>query len=127
MSVDGWDANSLYLYCSGQEMPCGKESYVEVSNPRIFKDLCDKVMMGELFGFLQVDIHIPDGLLEKFSKFSPLFIIDEVPEDKIPQHMKDYQMRTGRKTISRTKKHLGVTRATGILLYMPNLKLYLSH
>ena len=51
-SIDGWDANSLYLHCSGQEMPCGKESYVEVSNPRIIKDLCNKVMMGELFGFL---------------------------------------------------------------------------
>ena len=65
-------------------MPCGKESYVEVSNPRIIKDLCDKVLTGELFGFLQVDIHVPNGLLKKFSEFSPLFIIDEVPEDKIP-------------------------------------------
>ena len=83
--------------------------------------------MGELFGFLQVDIHVPDGLLEKFSEFSPLFIVDEVPEDKIPQHMKDYQKRTGRKTIRGTKKLLGVTRATGILLYMPILKWYLSH
>ena len=108
-------------------MPCGKESYVEVSNPRIIKDLCDKVMPGELFGFLQVDIHIPDGLLEKFSEFSPLFIVDEVPDNKIPQHMKDYQKRTDRKTISGTKKLLGVTRATGISLYMPMLKWYLSH
>ena len=32
-SINGWDANSLHLYCSGQEMPCGKESYVKVSNP----------------------------------------------------------------------------------------------
>ena len=24
-AVLGFDANSLYLYCSGQEMPCGKE------------------------------------------------------------------------------------------------------
>ena len=24
-SVQGLDANSLYLFCSGQEMPCGKE------------------------------------------------------------------------------------------------------
>ena len=24
-AVLGLDANSLYLYCSGQEMPCGKE------------------------------------------------------------------------------------------------------
>ena len=70
-SIDGWDANSLYLYCSWQEMPCGKESYVEVSNPTVIEDLWDKVMMGALFGFLQVDIHVPNGLLEKFSEFSP--------------------------------------------------------
>ena len=48
MSIDGWDANVLYPYCSGQEMPCGKESYAEVSNsrdPRIINDFCDKVLM----------------------------------------------------------------------------------
>ena len=46
-SVDRWDANFLYLYCSGQEMPCGKEYYVEESNPRdsrIISNLCDKVL-----------------------------------------------------------------------------------
>ena len=26
-SVQGLDANSLYLFCSGQEMPCGKEKF----------------------------------------------------------------------------------------------------
>ena len=86
-SIIGFDANSLYLYCSGQEMPCGKEKYVEISNlqdPRIIRDLCDKVLMGELFGFLQVDIQVPDELLEKFSEFFPLFIVDEVPEEQIP-------------------------------------------
>ena len=36
--------------------------------------------------------------------------------------MRDYQERTGRKTISGTKKLLGVTRAKGILLYSPVLK-----
>ena len=111
-------------------MPCGKESYVKVSNPQdpsIIKDLCDKVLADELFQFLQVNIHIPDELLENFSELSPLFIIDEVPEDQIPQHMKDYQERTGRKTIRGTKKLLGVMRATEILLYTPMLKWYFSH
>ena len=129
-SIDGWGANSLYLYCSGQEMPCGKEPYIEVSNlrdPRVISDLCDKVLPGELFGFLQVDIHVPSELLEKLSEFFPLFIVDEVPEYQIRQHMKDYQERTGRKTIIGTKKLLGVTRATGILLYTPMLKWYLEH
>ena len=26
-SVQGLDANSLYLFCSGQEMPCGKKKF----------------------------------------------------------------------------------------------------
>ena len=29
----GYDANALYLYCSGQLMPCGKEKLVKVQNP----------------------------------------------------------------------------------------------
>ena len=83
--------------------------------------------MGELFGFLQVDIYVHNELLEKFSEFSPLFIIDEVPEDQISQHMKDCQERTGRKTIIGTKKLLGVTKASRILLYTLILKWYLEH
>ena len=103
-------------------MPCGKEEYFEMSNPQdpcIIRDLCDKVLADELFGFLQVNIHVPDELLEKFSEFSPLFIIDEVSKNQIPQHMKDYQERIGRKTITGTKKLLGVTGATEIFLYIP--------
>ena len=57
-------------------MPCSKEEYVKVVNPSVIKDLCNKVMKGELFGFLQGNIHILNELLEKFSEFSPLFIID---------------------------------------------------
>ena len=41
--------------------------------------------------------------------------------------MKDYQERTGRKTIRGTKKLLGVTKAKRILLYTLMLKWYLSH
>ena len=111
-------------------MPCGKEGYVEVKNPEdssIIKDLCDKVMKDKLFGFLQVDIQVSDELLEKFSEFSPLFIIYEVPKEQIPQHMKDYQERTGRSMIIRTKKLLGVSRAKGMLLYIPMLKWYFDH
>ena len=66
-------------------------------------------------------------MLEKFSEFFPLFIVDEVPEDQFPQHMKDYQERTGRKAIIGIKKLLGVMRSTEILLYTPMLKRYLEH
>ena len=53
----GYDANALYLYCSGQLMPCGKEKYVKVKTPTSpynIKVLTNKVLRNELFGFMQM-------------------------------------------------------------------------
>ena len=129
-SVVGFDANSLYLYCSGQDMPCGKEEYVEIekpNDPKLIDKLCKDILEDKLFGFLQADILVPDNLKEKFIEFSPLFVVDIVPENMIPKHMKDYQKNTGRKTLQSSRKLLGVTKAENILLYMPVLKWYLNH
>ena len=131
-AVLGFDANSLYLYCSGQEMPCGKEK-VFSSNPgakpeRVKQDeIIQNVLNDKLFGFFQVDIEVPEQFWKHFSEFSPLFVISEVPEDQIPQHMQDYKINTGRKKIKNNKKLLGVMKAEKILLYSPLLKWYLNH
>ena len=133
-AVLGFDANSLYLFCSGQEMPCGKEK-VFSSNPEAKPEqsseekdeLIQNVLNNKLFGFFQVDIEVPEQLLDKFLEFSPLFILSEVPEDQIPQHMQDYKINTGRKKIKNNKKLLGVMKAEKILLYSPLLKWYLNH
>ena len=53
---------------------------------------------------------MPEQLLDHFSEFSPLFVLGEVPESQIPEHMKEYKVATGRKTISQSKKPLGVLR-----------------
>ena len=101
-------------------MPCGKEEYVGVENPKDSKTIekiCKHVINGDLFGFFQVDIHVPEELMEKFREFSPLFVVDEVNEDKVPQHMKEYKQKTGRKTLKGTKKLLGVCKVKNILLY----------
>ena len=142
-AVLGFDANSLYLFCSGQEMPCGKEKVFQ-ANPEAKPEqrpkgrskalsseekdeLIQNVLNDKLFGFFQVDIEVPEQLLDKFSEFSPLFILSEVPEDQIPQHMQDYKINTGRKKIKNNKKLLGVMKAEKILLYSPLLKWYLNH
>ena len=126
-SIVGFDANSLYLYCSGQEMPCGKEQYFEVEDPTAVEDLCNAVLNGNLFGYLQVDIQVPEQLKDKFREFSPLFVVDSIPGDLVPAHMKEYQKKTNRKTLSEAKKLLGVLQAKKILLYTPLLKWYLEH
>jgi hypothetical protein len=42
---------------------------------------------GTLFGMLEVDIHVPHHLEDKFSEMSPLFCTTEVPMDVISDHM----------------------------------------
>ena len=125
-AVLGFDANSLYLFCSGQEMPCGKEK-VFSTNPEEKDKLIQKVLNDKIFVFFQVDIEVPGQLHKHFSEFSPLFILSEVPEDQIPQHMHAYKINTGRKKVKNNKKLLGVMKAEKILLYSPLLKWYLNH
>ena len=125
-SVLGLDANSLYLFCSGQEMPCGKEKVFKC-NPAEQDEIIQNVLNDKLFGFFEVDIEVPEQKRKRFSEFCPLFVISEVPEDQIPQHMKDYKINTGRKMIKNNKKLLGVMKAEKILLYSPLLKWYLNH
>ena len=84
-------------------------------------------MKGALFGSLQVNIHVPNDLKERFSKFCPLFIMDTIPKEAIPRHMKEYQERTGQKTIAGTRKLLGIMSTKKHLLYVPLLQWYLSH
>ena len=125
-SVLGLDSNSLYLFCSGQEMPCGKEKVFKC-NPGEKNEIIQNVLNDELFGFFEVDIEVPEQKRKRFSKFCPLFVISEVSEEQIPQHMKDYKINTGRKMIKNNKKLLGVMKAEKILLYSPLLKWYLNH
>ena len=111
-------------------MPCGNEEYVEIekpNDPELIEKLCKDILEDKLFGFLQVDIHVPDNLKEKFSEFSPLFVVDSVPENMIPKYIKDYQKNTGRKTLQSSRNLLCVTKAEKILLYTPVLKWYLNH
>ena len=130
-SIVGYDANSLYLCCAGQEMPCGKEGYFEMSKEKQkdlkeIKDFCEMVMSGEFFGFAQVDIEVPKELKPTFSEFAPLFLLGEVTEDQIPAHMKKYKEDTKRSANNGSRKLLGVTKAKKILLYTPLIKWYLE-
>ena len=126
----GYDANALYLYCSGDVMPCGKDKLTVIEKPydEVQIQTFEKnVLENKFFGFAQVDIEVPHNLKDKFSEMPPLFVVDEIPDNCIPEEMKLYTKLTGRKTIKGTKMLLGVTKAKNILLYSPLLKWYLNH
>ena len=89
-SIIGYDANSLYLYYSGDEMPCGKDTLVVNEKPfnqkRTAKFSKD-VLKGKVLGFAQVDIEVSDELCDKFSEMAPLFVVQEIPDFNIPDEM----------------------------------------
>ena len=92
-SVIGYDLNSLYLYCSGDIMPCGKETLVVNSKPfhqnRIAK-FSKNVSEEKVFGFVQVQIEVPDEFYDKFSEMAPLSLVQEIPDRDIPEEKKIY-------------------------------------
>ena len=74
-SVHGLDSNSLCLFCSGQEMPCGKEKVFKC-NPEEQDEIIQNVLNDKLFGFFEVDIEVPEqkrkrffGILSSFRDF----------------------------------------------------------
>ena len=126
----GYDANALYLYCSGDIMPCGKDTLVVKKKPfdqkRIAK-LSKDVLKGKVFGFAQVDIEMSDELYDKLSEMSPLFVVQEIPDRDMPEEMKGFKEKIGGKTEKGAKKLLGVMKAKKILLYTPLIEWYLRH
>ena len=58
---------------------------------------------------------------------SPLFVVQEILDCDIPEEMKIYKEKTGRKTVKGTKKLLGVMKTEKILLYTPLIEWYLQH
>jgi len=61
-NIVGFDANTLYLWYLGQDMPCGKLQYISTS----------EVDLNTIFGFIEVDIIVPEGLYNYFGEFPPI-------------------------------------------------------
>ena len=70
-----------------------------------------KVLKGKFFGFVQVDIEVPDELYDKVSEMVPLFVVQERPNCNITEEIKRCKDQTGRKTVKGTKKLLGLKKA----------------
>ena len=73
-----------------------------------------------------MDIEVPRDLWEQFEEFPPLFINRAVPDEGVPQHMKDYLRESGRTRFPDQKKLLGVLSAKKMLIYAPLLQWYLD-
>lgn len=93
-------------------------------------------MSNELFGFVEIDIQIPDSWdqvkfkpetelspFEYFEEMSPLFVTTEVPFEKIGKHMQDHA-KTHKLSQKPRKLLVGGLRAEKMLVMTPLLKWY---
>lgn len=67
--ITSYDANSSYIYFSGDVMSCGKD--VMVVNKKSFdkkqiSNFSKYVLKGEICGFAQVNIEVPHEIYKKF-------------------------------------------------------------
>ena len=59
-------------------MPCGKLCWQEANDWTKYQE---EVMLNKFFGFLEVDIEVPEDNYEYFSEMCPIFINKEYAEE----------------------------------------------
>jgi len=121
--VIGLDCNGLYLWCLGQQMPCGRLTMEEP-----YEGVVGDILAGTQFGFLEVDIETPEHLKDHFSEMSPIFKnieVDPTPE-VIGEHMANCNS-TRDNPAKKSRKLIGSYFGKKILIYAPLFKWYLEH
>ncbi|GMF22815.1 unnamed protein product [Phytophthora lilii] len=123
--IIGYDANALYLWALGNEMPCGRLTTVEA-----YDGIIDDIKADKVFGFLECDIRTPEHLKQYFGEMTPIFknvLIDCTNESVIGKHMFDHNEARKQSRAKPARKLIGSFFGEKILIYTPLLKWYLSH
>lgn len=90
------------------------------------EDILQSVCGDEFFGILEVDIHVPNHLYEKFSYFPPLFVSTEVTIDDVGELMSTHARREGELKKPRRLLVSGM-RAEKMMVGSELLKWYIDH
>ncbi|EGZ27443.1 hypothetical protein PHYSODRAFT_321246 [Phytophthora sojae] len=123
--IIGYDANALYLWALGNEMPCGRLTTIEA-----YTGIVDDIVYDKIFGFLECDIRTPEHLKPYFSEMTPIFkntLIDCSDQSVIGQHMFEYNEERKQSRAKPARKLIGSYFGEKILIYAPLLKWYISH
>ncbi|KAG3073056.1 hypothetical protein PC121_g8755 [Phytophthora cactorum] len=123
--IIGYDANALYLWTLGNEMPCGRLTTIEA-----YDGIVEDIVADKIFGFLECDILTPDHLKDYFSEMTPIFkntLIDCTYESVIGHHMYKYNEARKQSRAKPARKLIGSYFGEKILIYAPLLKWYISH
>ncbi|EGZ13477.1 hypothetical protein PHYSODRAFT_335243 [Phytophthora sojae] len=119
--IIGYDANALYLWALGNEMPCGRLTTIEA-----YTGIVDDIVNDKIFGFLECDIRTPEHLKPYFSEMTPIFkniLIDCSDRSVIGQHMFEYNEERKQSRAKPARKLIGSYFGEKILIYAPMMKL----
>lgn len=116
-SIQGFDANSLYTYCLGQNMLVGEHNYLEP-----YPELLDDIKNDNFFGLVEADIEVPIHLREFFQDFQPVFRNATIKYEDLS---KDTQEQVD--TSFQTTKLIGSFKGEKMLFITDLLKWYLKH
>ena len=83
------------------------------------------VIKGDFYGFLVVDIHVPQNCKDRFEDFPPLFANHDVDIDDIGEHMRNHMVDIG-SNLKKRRLLISDMQATEILLSSELLKFYLD-
>ena len=97
-----------------------------VSGPRSVDNLLASVDSGKFFGFVEVDIRVPEELMSKFSEMAPLFTHAEIGREHSVGRMREWLTANGRCSVPQPTL-VGVTSTKNILLLSSLLAWYRRH
>ncbi|GMF30225.1 unnamed protein product [Phytophthora lilii] len=103
--IIGYDANALYLWALGNEMPCGRLTTIEA-----YDGIIEEIKADKIFGFLECDIRTPEHLQEYFSEMTPIFRNIEIDcnnENVIGSHMYEFNQSRGTARAKPARKLIG--------------------
>ena len=89
-------------------------------------EILKHIQNGEIFGAIEVDIHVPDHLKTYFEEMPPIFKNTTVTHNDIGEYMQTFLQEKGEKFPDR-RYLIGSMFGRKILLTTPLLKWYLSH
>jgi hypothetical protein len=100
-------------------MPCGKLNFIETND---FK----YVTSNDFFGFLEVDIEVPENKYEYFGEMCPIFKNIEYSQDVCGDYTKNLALKLNKK-LSKSRKLIGALKATKILVKSTRLRWLIQH
>ena len=92
LKLDQVDSIVTITSCEWMQMPESKQWYRKPTNVEglMMDDILEDIVKDRLFGFVTLDIHVPQELYPRFSEFPPIFKNTEITIDDIGEHMKEY-------------------------------------